>query len=284
MENDPFLRAGAKPQAQGPNWIGFFVCYGIICAAFGICLDLFAKVYYHSPLVSWSFALLCVGSGILSVQMSKSLYLRAYGGLLIFSAILGTTSGLYIYESHMAAYYAYDESREFTNVLPSEPAASVMDAGKLVFAAEARVETTQSIGYKHGDTYCVAPIKDTGSGTRVEFWAVCLNKCEARRDFRCDDVADPAARGAVVLADPSTFFPSQMLHYQQAVKQAEAAFDIVSATEPLFVRWVKDPDAFQQALLATATGQSAFFVIVYFLAILPAWFGLYTACERAQPK
>jgi len=285
MENDPFLRGG--PHSRGPaggtasqgayyhtkpaSSGGESSIYALVLVPWFVFLSvllLFTYGYAHTPEFTWVFCGFLAAGSLTAVAMSRrdaNPYMSALGVLVLFALVFGTLGGLYNYEVHMAPYWNYDGSREYTNVLPSEPAGSVMDAGKLQFANVAHVDTTESVGYKHGDTYCVAPIKDGNSGSRVEFWAVCVNQCSGRRDFRCDDVSDPAARSAVVLIDHSTFMPSQMEYFKRAVKEAEASFDLVSSSEPMFVRWIKDPDTYQKDLFSAGTGHFALFVFIYFV-------------------
>ena len=79
-----------------------------------------------------------------------------------------------------------------------------------------------------------------------------------RADFHCDDAWNNAARSSVVVIDQQDlFFPStnkRHAYYMKAVKEAEAAYDIVSAEEPIFVRWVSDPQSFQDNFWRSGVG------------------------------
>lgn len=288
-ENDPFMRggpngrgpAGGTAPAQGAYANSGYATKGgyqsnaanlilLVLApwvTFLFVLALFTYGYYHNAEFTWVACgfLAAVSITMVATSNRDATSSSALGVLVLFAVVFGVLAGLYNYEAHMGPYWNYDESREYTNVLPSEPAASFMDAGKIQFANAARVDTTESVGYKHGDTYCVAPIKDANSGSRVEFWAVCVNQCGGRRDFRCDDASDPAARGAVTLSDHSTFMPGQMEYFKRAVKEAEASFDLVSSSEPMFVRWLKDPDTYQKDMFDAGTGHFVLFLFVYFV-------------------
>merc|ERR1719235_1022190 len=123
------------------------------------------------------------------------------GTLGFVAVIFGTLAGLYNYHTHMFQYWSYDENRSYTNVLPSEPAAAHGDAGKMVFANTARVDTTRAVGYKAGTTYCVAPILDDAQLDRVEYWAAGIDCCPSRGDFVCDDAWNPKAKSGVVVMD-----------------------------------------------------------------------------------
>lgn len=270
-ETEPFLASGARATSgkgggsSNPSVVALFlVPYVLFC----IVAALFSYSFsYHSP---WWTSILCCGIGLVSVSMIASsgreqgvTGMAAMGFLCLIALLLGASFGLWNYEVHMGPYRKYDESREYTNVLPSEPAAAFMDAGKIHFAEVARVDVARSVGYKHGDTYCVAPIKGAAQGSKVEFWAVGQGCCGGRRDFRCDDASDPNAHGALALMDQHYLTPSQVKYYQRAVRQAEASFDLVSASEPLFVRWVADPDARQAELLAEGQWQLGLALVGY---------------------
>lgn len=48
-------------------------------------------------------------------------------------------------------YWLYHDSHAYANVLPSEPAAGYLDAGKIVFAEEAHVDAGRGMGFKDGN-------------------------------------------------------------------------------------------------------------------------------------
>ena len=48
-------------------------------------------------------------------------------------------------------YWLYHDSHAYANVLPSEPAAGYLDAGKLVFAEEAHIDARRGMGFKDRD-------------------------------------------------------------------------------------------------------------------------------------
>merc|ERR550537_821201 len=145
----------------------------------------------------------------------------------------------------MFPYYAYDENRSYSNVLPTEPAEAHADAGKIKFSHTARVDTTRAMGYKAGSVYCVAPILDDTQLDRVEYWAAGIDCCPSRGDFNCDDAWNPKAKSGVVILDSNALIPTKHDFYMKAAKEAEAAYQLSSAEEPLFVRWVADPQGIQ---------------------------------------
>lgn len=223
---------------------------------------LFTYGYHHIPGLVWStvcllacFALIFVFSSPMDAGGRSAVSL---GVLCAFAIVLGVLGGLHNYGNHMEQYWLYEEAREYHNVLPSEPAAAHADAGKITFAEAARIDTTKAVGYKAASTYCVAPILDPSSSNRVEFWAVGLDCCAPRGEFNCDDATKEgteAAHGGLVVFNTGSgsLATSEYRHYEyfsKAVKESEAANDLVSSAEPIFVRWVKDPESVQASFFS----------------------------------
>ncbi|CAK0871502.1 unnamed protein product, partial [Prorocentrum cordatum] len=152
--------------------------------------------------------------------------------------VAATVVGVFTYGEFLGKYWNARGSHSYANVLPSEDAAGYADAGKLVFAEEARLDVSRALGYKDVNVYCVAPVLDDAPLAEVQFWAVGVDCCEQRGSFDCDDAWDSDARSGVVVS-PLHGWHSQ---YALAVRQAEHAFELASAQEPVFVRWVVDPE------------------------------------------
>lgn len=211
----------------------------------------FAFSYHHYPQIVFMVSAGCIAMSGIYFSMSGRYEGRWYmflAGLILMATVFGVLVGYLTYHEYFLQFYAYDENRAYTNVLPSEPAAAHADAGKIDFSQSSRIDTTKAVGYKQGDVYCVAPVMDEMQTSRVEYWAAGVNCCSQRSTFDCNDAGDVNARSGVVILDTNSWFgwfPSDRDKYEKAVKQAEAAFDIVSAPNPLFIKWVTDPKAVQ---------------------------------------
>lgn len=238
-------------------------------------MSLFTYGYHHIPTLVVMTALLCGCFSLIFIFTSGSdtndgRSAVILGLLCAFAIGIACLGGLNNYNSNMAPYWAYEESREYHNVLPSEPAAAHADAGKIFFADAARIDTTKAVGYRKGLTYCVAPILDPSSTTRVEFWAVGLDCCAERGDFQCGDAmaegSNEARGGVVVMDDRFLSGGSHFEYFGKAVKEAEAANDLVSASEPIFLHWVKDPDAIQNGYFSRGSTEVVGLSILYFAA------------------
>jgi hypothetical protein len=205
---------------------------------------LYAYVYHHFREVVWLASVGFIALAAIFMSLSSRMDGRWYsflGILTLIAVVAGNIVGVYIYSQFFLQYWAYDMNRTYTNVLPSEPAAAHADAGIIQFAASARIDTTKAVGYKSGQVYCVAPVMDETQTSRVEYWAAGDDCCKQRADFTCDSAADPSAQQGVVIFDANSwFFQSRREYYELAVKQAEAAYDIVSAPDPIFIRWVSN--------------------------------------------
>lgn len=227
------------------------------------CLFTFAYHHYYGVVwcITFGFFVLCAVFAVLDSRnrMGGSWYF-SLALLCFFACLTATACGLYNYQEHFFPFWSYDENRAYSNVLPSEPAAAHGDAGKIIFANNARVDTTRAVGYKSGTVYCVAPIMDDTQTSRVEYWAAGVDCCMQRADFHCDDAWNNAARSGVVVLDKSEdlmfshYKSSRHSYYMKAVHEAEAAFDLVSAEDPIFVRWVSDPQSFQDQFWRSGVG------------------------------
>jgi len=282
MENDPFLTHGGQNRAAPRTGKGAYqqprsgVLVGAVSLialpelVFAVITCLYAFVYHRFPEVVVLAVVGFVALSIMFVTLDKSTRVEGrwylFLGVLCFMAtVMGTLYGLYNYHENFLQYEAYSANREYSNVLPSEPAAAHADAGKIEFSKSARIDTTKAVGFKQGDVYCVVPIMDDMQTSRVEYWAAGMNCCKQRADFQCDDAGSVDAHSGVVILDTNSFFPSNRDVYEKAVKEAEAAFDIVSSPNPLFVRWVKSPQEVQEMYLSSGWGYLLVGIAVYFL-------------------
>ncbi|CAK0794998.1 unnamed protein product, partial [Prorocentrum cordatum] len=76
------------------------------------------------------------------------------------------------------------------------------------------------------------------------FWATGTDCCGRLRDFRCGDALDPDARaGAVISADSGESTSETYESFRHAVRQAAAIYHMRAPEAPIFVRWLKEPEA-----------------------------------------
>jgi len=270
--NDPFLTHAAgidRPPptrmkrtqgTQKTSWqdilitAALIVCPWLLFVALS-CLFTFAYHKFYD--IVWIVVFFCVVFSLIPISLGRNRKTVAFlflGVFCLVATIAASACGMYNYHENMFAYWSYLNNGVYTNLLPSEPAASHADAGKVFFSDDARVDTTKAVGYKDGSVYCVAPVLDDVPMTKVQYWAVGQDCCGQRADFNCDDSWSPKAHSGVVILESSEWLPSHRDAYMVAVKLAESAFDIVSTQEPVFVRWVAEPEIVQDDYWRSGVG------------------------------
>merc|ERR1719487_546052 len=287
--------AKLRPQSKGSNIQSMILLIFIPWLLFVLIMGTYVFFYHHHYLVTvfTVFGGLMVSIGLIALSLGgdkgggakaggKKWY--AFLGCVCFIASLaGGVLGFYCYHSYLFQYNSYEERRMYANVLPAEPASTKVDAGKLVFAIDARVDISRSIGFKAGSFYCVAPILDEDMDTRVEYWAAGVDCCSYRGDFNCDDAWDPKARsGAVIFEDSSQLVPSERVFFEKARIEAEAAYNMASSDEAIFLKWTRDPDAVQERYWRQGMGFVGLTVVVYL--VISIMFGAGLAYLNAKTK
>jgi hypothetical protein len=289
--SDPDDALGTAKKSNGGSMsMGLAVLIGVPWLMFAMISILFAVAYHHVAVFAWAVVLAMVMVAVTffaldARQRMGGSWFRFLGILSLFAIFNGALLGSYNYWTHMFQYWSYDESASYTNVLPTEPAGALSDAGKIIFSGTARVDTSRALGFKVSNVYCVAPILDNTQMSHVEFWAAGVDCCPARGDFSCDDTWDPSAKSGVVIlgatsgdassARASTGVGVQLWHpirdyYLKAVREAEAAYSLSSSKEPLFVRWVHNPQLVQDDYWRSGVGFLVASVCVYLLISLIA--------------
>eukprot|EP00747_Dinoflagellata_sp_TGD_P186553 gnl/TRDRNA2_/TRDRNA2_43627_c0_seq1.p1 gnl/TRDRNA2_/TRDRNA2_43627_c0~~gnl/TRDRNA2_/TRDRNA2_43627_c0_seq1.p1 ORF type:complete len:213 (+),score=50.47 gnl/TRDRNA2_/TRDRNA2_43627_c0_seq1:3-641(+) len=203
----------------------------------------------------------------------------------LLASIIGTVIGLYVFDTYAIFPAFYTNARKYTNVVPSEPAAAVADAGKLIFSSSSKVLTGKAMSYvgENGVQYCVAPISDgTASfgcnGVRVQYWAAGMDCCE-KGSFTCDAAESSDAFGGIAVFDNFGYFKaSRHDFYEKARKKAEAEYQMSSIEEPMFVRWVKeaDLDFLEDSYRQTAITFSVVGFVIYLLLSMGLAYMLFT--------
>mmetsp|Transcript_34130 Transcript_34130/g.91062 ORF Transcript_34130/g.91062 Transcript_34130/m.91062 type:complete len:309 (-) Transcript_34130:109-1035(-) len=157
--------------------------------------------------------------------------------------LLGSLVGSYLFDGFAIFPHFYQNSRTYTNVVPSQPAAAVSDAGKLTFTAESYADVENSISYQaeNGVKYCVAPIHDGGSISTIQFWAVGINCCDQVGGFTCDDAITPGVHSGARIFDSHGWFKSaNFVEYERARSKAESEYGLPKGHNPIYVRWLTE--------------------------------------------
>mmetsp|Transcript_9261 Transcript_9261/g.16686 ORF Transcript_9261/g.16686 Transcript_9261/m.16686 type:complete len:318 (+) Transcript_9261:94-1047(+) len=219
---------------------------------------------------------------------SRLMLFLALGCLL--AIVTGTLVGYEVYRQFLTHYWLTTEADSYSGVLPTEPAAAYASAGKLLFDEDARIDLAKTVGYRNSSTYCAAPISDTmhvqeeGASSELGFWAVGIDCCGVRGEFACDDALNPRARGGVVINDESNMATTAREHFMRAVQQAEAVYQINAAKNPVFVRWVVDPDTVVGNIWRSGVGFLLVAAAVYLFLCLIVTCCVYSASQRQKQR
>jgi len=242
----------------------------------GVCL-LFGLSYHNSKLEIWTLVVLSTVVLVMVIYQSWRTWYESHmsrvsiivAAWLLVAVVTGAWVGLFSYECCISEYWMAQEMEARENVLPSEPAGAYSNAGEIVFADEARVDPSRAVGYKDTSVYCVAPIASDAPLETVQFWAAGMDCCGARGSFVCDDAWNPKARSGVVIrrAKDNTIMRDEVHdQYMKAVKLAEVTYSIASAKEPIFVRWVADPNQVELNIWRAGMGVMLGAIIIASLA------------------
>jgi hypothetical protein len=158
--------------------------------------------------------------------------------------VVGVSIGDFNSSANLRPYYDLVTLNNYTQVdVTARTSEELRDAGRIQFARGTHLDLSKSMGFRHGQTYCVTPIAPE-AGTNYSlpafyyFWAVGINCCsEHQADFHCGDINNTRIMSGLRVLD-QTAWPM----YQYAVQQAEATYGI-RADKPMFLTWMQDPDA-----------------------------------------
>lgn len=165
------------------------------------------------------------------------------------ATMLAVCVGDYIFWTYSEKYFEYLALNTYIGARPGQDTGEMLaDAGRVYFGFGAVLDRDKSMGFKHGDMYCVAPVT-LGEGhslSTYDFWAVGVNCCTDSTGpdfkFNCPDAAkarNRQTRSALRVLSDHTNRPN-FPFWRLAVQQAEAAYGI-KARHPIFLYWEQDP-------------------------------------------
>jgi len=245
-----------------------FLPWALFCA---MCAVMSFSLRYQQPIVARAIAgLLLVPVLVAGFYSVKELVgmLRGRGSatwaIFLFLTMLpawiaGLQLGNYNFAMNLRPFYDIEGLNTYPQVDPSKfRGQQLMDAGRMVFTKDARLDVRHSMGFRNVDTYCVAPITVGNENITFkplqsyDFWAVGVNCCGDKGDFKCGEYNNPNAHaGLRVMRDDQRDF------FRLAVQQAESAFNI-KAVHPIFLYFMQDPIA--EALAYQEEGFRCYFL------------------------
>lgn len=245
----PPIAAPARPNNFHTVSLGLLVLLPALIY-FGISLG-YALLFHKMPALCWTFTglCMCLSATFMSAKPVREgpRYWFNVGSLCLLATLSANLAGQWNMRTHFSMYWAYTGQREYSNVLPGEAALSHLDAGKIFFNTDARVDVQHaSEGLAVGqERYCVAPIVGKTPSTTIEYWAAGIDCCSQAGGFTCNEAANPNVHSALVYLDSG---PKQqwLASFKQAAREVGAAHGLTPSEDALFVAWVQDPDAAQQ--------------------------------------
>lgn len=175
------------------------------------------------------------------------------------------------YLTNLHHFYFIQSLKSYSNINPSEVGgAQLMDAGRVQFSQDAKLQIDMGMSFTLDDVYCVAPIS-VGGGSSAEgpslasydVWAVGKNCCRTSNPtFACGEYRNPKARSGLRQTDEQ-----ERLYFNLAVQQAEAAYGITSQ-HPVFFYWVEDADAQMQSYFNNGFRTWVFMIFAHMTANL----------------
>jgi len=244
---DPVANAVLKKRHL--NLVAVFANLALPWAAFALVFwALSFHLRFQSPYLACfcAFVLLATaaGSGVMAWQWSErhprtAHWYHYFAIAVVISVSAASILGCANYEYNMRTAYQLESDLKFykdVNVGQAK-GQQLMDAGLVTFSKGTGLDFRKTMGFKDGDTYCVAPITNGDANLPVyDFWAVGVNCCSSiKADFRCGQYKSSNARAGMRLLSAE-----ERPHYRLAVQAAEAAYGI-RAAHPLFFEWVEDP-------------------------------------------
>jgi len=241
---------------QPPNlcWVllGIFVLYILVCALFSFDLGMAA---YITCVLVLAFYVAMITDAMQRGYPSIPLLLLIW----FFTTFAGVCIGIKNYHQFYAPWQMASTGRTYYNVPADAKASAMGDAGEVHFISDVTLDDTRSLGLSvGGKTYCAAPVLGRrlsvaphSRGPVVQFWAVGIDCCNSRNNFRCDSAGTDEGnkmRGGIVLHEPSeslssNFFAPRTNHeeFMQAVRAAAALHELRTVSQPVLVHWVNDP-------------------------------------------
>jgi len=229
----------------------------------GLCYN---YLYHILPLFVALVVILCFIMSVVFMLVPRRspdapTYWFNIGVLSSVACLSGIGAGYWNYNTNIGFFWAYKGQREYSNVVPDDPALSHLDAGKISFSSDAHIDQTKSLQF---GPYCVAPIVGNQQSEEVQYWAGGKGCCETGKSFLCDDADKKEAHAGLVFL--TNVRESPLLDYQEAVREAAATYKVKSSEYALVVQWLENPDQVVQAYVGAGSGYFLGSSLLYFIS------------------
>lgn len=242
-----------KKKSRGPQAVGQIAVLVIApFTAFSIVALVFGFMAYYSNTIAYMVYFL-IGLLALAPISSPVSQHRYQGYLASWGCFCGYIVGQYNYGAFISPYWSLSHRITYTNVVPTQPANALEDAGLISYENGTFVDTRRVLGHASPlldkRVYCVAPILDASQSDKVNYWAVGHDCCQSMWGFNCGEVHNPKARSGIVYFESDGFFAwHDWKRFTEAAKQAAAFYGFLTPEAPVFVTWVEDPEYHQQLM------------------------------------
>jgi hypothetical protein len=269
--------------------VSLVIPWGLFCVVSWV---LSFSLHYQSPLFAYAIVftglLIVLTSGGYAAAEAKSkvagtgkvpTWYVFFFATTLFAWIGGVVMGETNFFQNLQPFYDVTHLGAYERIDPSLfRGQQLMDAGRIVFTRNAKLDLRRAMGFRNQEMYCVAPISIAHQNGTFEtlqtydFWAVGVGCCSGSNpDFHCGEFNNPSARGGLRLMRDS-----DRAFYRLAVQQAEAAYNI-KAAHPLFFTWMQDPiaevNAYRdQGVQFFFVGVASYFVFQVFLVVVATVF------------
>jgi hypothetical protein len=264
------------------------ICLNVLNPALLFCFLLLVisfKIHYQYPFDTWLLValsyiiggLLLLFGSIMKFRFAPPSWHVFAGFTVLLATVMASMIGEAIFCKFMRPYYDLLNLNEYSAVNPGKWTGEMAaDAGRIYFADGTQLDVKRSMGFRHKQMYCVAPI-DLIPGTpkmeRYDFWAVGINCCSGPTgEFECvdpDNTHRPRSGLRSLDMEAREF-------YRLAVQQAEAAYGL-NSPHPIFVQWVQDPVRKHEAMYIDGLYYYCvacfFFAVLMIFVVLSATFG-----------
>eukprot|EP00928_Gymnodinium_smaydae_P082166 TRINITY_DN65568_c0_g1_i1.p1 TRINITY_DN65568_c0_g1~~TRINITY_DN65568_c0_g1_i1.p1 ORF type:complete len:289 (-),score=45.32 TRINITY_DN65568_c0_g1_i1:185-1051(-) len=228
----------------------------------------FAFVYHSSAVAVWANVALCVAiAGVfLLVRQTRQgtpMFWFNLGILCLVAVASAVYYGRRNFDRHFGVFWAYEGQRSYSNVSPDEPAASHLDAGRIVFTEGVRVDASRARAFEN---YCVAPIVGPKASAVVNYWSAGVGCCRSTEgmEFRCGEQSPSARSGLVYLDDHPA-----ISGFRRAAASGSGDDAAKLGEEALFVQWVLNADKAQRSYYHLGVGSLIWTSVSYWaLSIL----------------